>query len=137
MKLVHKWLEIINDEMGCFADLEGTAKYLQPQFESGMLRVQEVAGGRGVVACYIFVDIFGQKTCSELIVYIKPEYRGNSRRFIEAVRALERLAVDEGCVNIRLGATIGYKDDSVLKAYERLGYKVSGVSKCVQDLKQR
>jgi len=134
MHIVEKWVDIISDDLKCFKDKDKTSERLVAAYNSGILFVEEVAGGKGVVACFVMEDWFGNMLCNELIIYIKPEFRGIDGLFFKMVKIIERIAKDNSCKRIQLGASIGYKDDYVLEAYKSLGYKTREVSKeCVQD----
>lgn len=135
--MIRKWLNIIQEDLGCFADLDLTYERLVNLHKIGALVVEEVAGGDGVIACTIFDNWFGKSICSELVVYIKPDKRGNSRLLMKMIKRIEKIAEERGCNEVHLGATIGYKDDSVLNVYKRMGYETMGVSKlCVQVQKR-
>ncbi len=132
--MIQKWLNIIQEDLGCFSDVNTTLARLQASFDAGIMHLWEESGGKGLVACFIVDDWMGNRICNELVVYLKPEYRGDGVTFPQMIANLEAFAKENGCIKVNLGATIGYRDGSILKVYKRLGYKTIGVSKsCVQE----
>lgn len=124
-----KWAKIAQDELDCFNDLDATVDYVNKLAEANLLKVEELYDGRGVVA-YMFVpDFRGNMLCSELFMYIKPEYRGNIRLLGEVIKIMEQAAKENGCKFVTIGANIGYRDDKLLRILSHYGYKPDTVKK--------
>ena len=124
-----KWAKIAQDELDCFNDLDATVDYVNKLAEANLLRAEELSDERGVVA-YMFVpDFRGNMLCSELFMYIKPEYRGNIRLLGEVIKIMEQAAKENGCKFVTIGANIGYRDDKLLRILSHYGYKPDTVKK--------
>lgn len=124
-----KWAKIAQDELDCFNNLDATVDYVNKLAEANLLRAEELSDERGVVA-YMFVpDFRGNMLCSELFMYIKPEYRGNIRLLGEVIKIMEQAAKENGCKFVTIGANIGYRDDKLLRILSHYGYKPDTVKK--------
>ena len=124
-----KWAKMAQDELDCFDDLDDTVAYVSKLAEIGMLKAEELSDERGVVAYMIVPDFRGNLLCSELFMYIKPEYRGDIGLFNEVVKIMEEAAKENNCKFVTIGANIGYRDDKLLKILSHYGYKPDTVKK--------
>lgn len=124
-----KWAKIAQDELKCFKNLEETVSYVEKMAAAGLLHVEELYNERGVVAYIIVPDFKGNMLCSELFMYVKPEYRGDIKLFREIINIMEKAAQENNCKFITIGANIGYRDDKLLNILSRYGYKTDTVKK--------
>lgn len=124
-----KWAKIAQDELNCFDNLDDTVAYVNKLAEMNMLKVEELSDERGVVAYIIIPDFRGNLLCSELFMYIKPEYRGDIGLFNEVIKIMEEAAKENNCKFVTIGANIGYRDDKLLKILSHYGYKPDTVKK--------
>lgn len=124
-----KWAKIAQDELKCFKNLDETVSYVEKLAELGMIHYEELYNERGVVAYMIVPDFKGNMLCSELFMYIKPEFRGDIKLFREIINIMEDAAQENNCKFITIGANIGYRDDKLLKILSRYGYKTDTVKK--------
>lgn len=124
-----KWAKIAQDELNCFDNLDDTVAYVNKLAEMNMLKAEELSDERGVVAYIIIPDFKGNLLCSELFMYIKPEYRGDIGLFNEIVKIMEEAAKENNCKFVTIGANIGYRDDKLLKILSHYGYKPDTVKK--------
>lgn len=121
-----KWINIVQKELNCFNDIEYTVKYVKSLMN--VLHIEELSEERGVVAYVIIPDFQGNMICSELFMYIKPEYR-NIKALNEIIQIMEQAAEKNSCKFVMIGANIGYRDDKLLKILSRYGYKPDTVKK--------
>lgn len=124
-----KWAKIAQDELKCFNNLDDTVDYVTRLADMNMLKVEELSDERGVVAYMIVPDFRGNMLCSELFMYIKPEYRGDMRLFNEVIKIMEQAAKENSCKFVTIGANIGYRDDKLLRVLSHYGYKPDTVKK--------
>ena len=124
-----KWAKMAQDELDCFDDLDDTVAYVSKLAEMGMLKAEELSDERGVVAYMIVPDFRGSLLCSELFMYIKPEYRGDIGLLSEIIKIMEEAAKENNCKFVTIGANIGYRDDKLLKILSHYGYKPDTVRK--------
>ena len=124
-----KWAKLAQDELKCFNNLDDTVDYVTRLADMNMLKVEELSDERGVVAYMIVPDFRGNMLCSELFMYIKPEYRGNMKLFNEVIKIMEQAAKENGCKFVTIGANIGFRDDKLLRILSRYGYKPDTVKK--------
>lgn len=124
-----KWAKIAQKELNCFKNIDETVAYVEKLAELGMVHYEELYNERGVVAYMIVPDFKGNMLCSELFMYIKPEYRGDIKLFREIVNIMEQAAKENSCKFITIGANIGYRDDKLLKILSHYGYKPDTVKK--------
>lgn len=124
-----KWAKIAQDELKCFNNLDDTVDYVTRLAATNMLKVEELSDERGVVAYMIVPDFRGNMLCSELFMYIKPEYRGDMRLFNEVIKIMEQAAKENSCKFVTIGANIGYRDDKLLRILSHYGYKPDTVKK--------
>lgn len=123
-----KWVEIAQKELNCFKDIKYTIEYVKRLMYADLLNYQELSDERGVVAWIIIPDFQGNMICSELFMYIKPEYR-NIKALNEIIQIMEQAAEKNSCKFVMIGANIGYRDDKLLKILSRYGYKPDTVKK--------
>lgn len=128
--MLQKWLDIIQADLGCFKDLDRTYVRMKPAYDQGLLHIREYDGGKGVVACFVMENWFGELACTELVIYLRPEHRGKGYS-PAMVAMIEDIAKENCCKTVQLGATIGYEDERVLDNYKKLGYRTVGVIKDV------
>lgn len=126
---VLKWAKLAQDELKCFNNLDDTVDYVTRLADMNMLKVEELSDERGVVAYMIVPDFRGNMLCSELFMYIKPEYRGDMRLFNEVIKIMEQSAKENSCKFVTIGANIGYRDDKLLRILSHYGYKPDTVKK--------
>ena len=124
-----KWAKLAQDELKCFENLDNTVDYVTRLADMNMLKVEELSDERGVVAYMIVPDFRGNMLCSELFMYIKPEYRGDMRLFNEVIKIMEQAAKENSCKFVTIGANIGYRDDKLLRILSHYGYKPETVKK--------
>ena len=124
-----KWAKLAQDELKCFENLDNTVDYVTRLADMNMLKVEELSDERGVVAYMIIPDFMGNMLCSELFMYVKPEYRGDMRLFNEIIKIMEQAAKENGCKFVTIGANIGYRDDKLLRILSHYGYKPDTVKK--------
>jgi hypothetical protein len=124
-----KWAKLAQDELKCFENLDNTVGYVTRLADMNMLKVEELSDERGVVAYMIVPDFRGSMLCSELFMYVKPEYRGDMRLFNEIIKIMEQAAKENGCKFVTIGANIGYRDDKLLRILSHYGYKPDTVKK--------
>jgi len=124
-----KWAKLAQDELKCFKNLDETVAYVEKLAELGMVHIEELSDERGVVAYMIVPDFRGNMLCSELFMYIKPEYRGDMRLFNEVIKIMEQAAKENSCKFVTIGANIGYRDDKLLRILSHYGYKPDTVKK--------
>lgn len=124
-----KWAKLAQDELKCFSNLNDTVDYVTRLADMNMLKVEELSDERGVVAYMIVPDFRGNMLCSELFMYIKPEYRGDMRLFNEVIKIMEQAAKENSCKFVTIGANIGYRDDKLLRILSHYGYKPDTVKK--------
>lgn len=124
-----KWAKIAQDELKCFKNLNETVSYVEKMAAAGLLHVEELYNERGVVAYIIVPDFKGNMLCSELFMYVKPEFRGDIKLFREIINIMEEAAQENNCKFITIGANIGYRDDKLLNILSRYGYKTDTVKK--------
>ena len=124
-----KWAKIAQDELKCFKNLDETVSYVEKMAAAGLLHVEELYNERGVVAYIIVPDFKGNMLCSELFMYVKPEFRGDIKLFREIINIMEEAAQENNCKFVTIGANIGYRDDKLLNILSRYGYKTDTVKK--------
>jgi hypothetical protein len=123
---VDYWYDLIAAE---FPDI-GKKETYKKLYCSGAIDFFNVAdGGCESTGLFLYTlnDTFGRKYFVELLIYIKPEYRGSLRLVKEYVDRAEALARELGCERINIGANIRgpqdrHKDFSLLKLLKRWGY---------------
>lgn len=124
-----KWAKMAQDELKCFKNLDETVAYVEKLAELGMVHIEELNNERGVVAYMIVPDFRGNMYCSELFMYVKPEYRGDIKLFNKIINKIEQAAKENSCKFITIGANIGYRDEKLLKVLSRYGYKPDTLKK--------
>jgi GNAT superfamily N-acetyltransferase len=77
----------------------------------------------GVCMEHYFTD---SKVVTDVATYVLPAYRGG-RSFLGMVTAFEERAKELGAVEISLGISAELATDSLVKIYERLGYRRAAV----------
>ena len=124
-----KWAKLAQEELNCFDNLDNTVEYVKKLDEAGLLHAEELSDERGVVAYIFCPDMRGNTICSELFMYIKPEYRGDIKLFKRIVEIMEQAAKENNCKFVTIGSNIGYRDDKLLSLLSRFGYKPDTVKK--------
>lgn len=124
-----KWAKLAQEELNCFDNLDNTVEYVKKLGEADLLRIEELSDERGVVAYMFCPDMRGNMICSELFMYIKPEYRGDIKLFKRIVEIMEQAAKENNCKFVTIGSNIGYRDDKLLSLLSRFGYKPDTVKK--------
>lgn len=66
-----------------------------------------------------------EKQCSDILVLVKPDNR-SFKIVKEAIFRIEEFCKAEKIKHITLGINLGYKQQSIKKVYEKLGYVESG-----------
>lgn len=84
--------------------------------------IEKYGDETGVFAYSFQIDMTGKIIFSEMLVYIKPEYRGDMRLLRKYINTAENIAREAGCDCLNIGANIGYKDQTWLKILKRWGY---------------
>lgn len=124
------WFNEAQKELGCFLD-DTAIRYCEQLDKAGLLVYKELENRSGVVAYSIANDFCGNKCVNEVFMYIKPEHRGNPRNILNIVKIMEDAARENDCKYVCIGSNIGYKDEKVLSALQRLGYKLDCVKKAL------
>ena len=124
-----KWAKLAQEELNCFDNLDNTVEYVKKLDEADLLHIEELSDERGVVAYMFCPDMRGNMICSELFMYIKPEYRGDIKLFKRIVEIMEQAAKENNCKFVTIGSNIGYRDDKLLSLLSRFGYKPDTVKK--------
>lgn len=124
-----KWAKLAQEELNCFDNLDDTVEYVKKLGEADLLHIEELSDERGVVAYMFCPDMRGNMICSELFMYIKPEYRGDIKLFKRIVEIMEQAAKENNCKFVTIGSNIGYRDDKLLSLLSRFGYKPDTVKK--------
>ena len=124
-----KWAKLAQEELNCFDNLDNTVEYVKKLGEADLLHIEELSDERGVVAYMFCPDMRGNMICSELFMYIKPEYRGDIKLFKRIVEIMEQAAKENSCKFVSIGSNIGYRDDKLLSLLSRFGYKPDTVKK--------
>lgn len=127
--MIDYWLDLMQEELACFRNLEEAKAKLRTMDSAGLLHWRELPDREGFTACLVIEDLLGVKTCNELALYLKPSKRGNPRKLLTLVGYLDTIALKEGCEKINVGASIGYRDETMLTLYSKLGYKCVSLMK--------
>lgn len=128
-RTILKWCKAAQEELNCFDSLDDTVNYVNQLAKSGLLHIEELSNDRGVVAYMFCPDFKGNMMCSELFMYVRPEYRGSVKTFKQVIDIMEQAAKNNNCKYVTIGSNIGYRDDKVLSLLSRFGYKVDTVKK--------
>ena len=120
---IDKWMAILTSDLKTFKKPETTARYIKSLSDAGILHYKELKNDKGIVVYTINEDFTGTLVLMEIFMYIKPEFRGNPKNFINIVRIMEQAAKENNCKKILIGSNIGYRDDKVLDLLSRIGYK--------------
>lgn len=124
------WVDLINDELKIFKDKRSTKAQLKELKEKGLLNIVSI-DNTGVFAYLIVEDIKGMRIFSEMIFYIKPEFRGSLSLVKKYIEKAEGIALENSCKRIVIGGNVGYKDKAYLKLLKRWGYIDSAVTKII------
>ena len=124
-----KWLKEAQDELNCFDDLDDTVKRATELLNCGMLHIEELPDDKGVVSYLFCPDFRGNMICSEMFMYVRPEYRGSVKTFKQVIDIMEQAGKENNCKYVSIGSNIGYRDDKLLKLLSHFGYKVDTVKK--------
>lgn len=131
MNQINYWIDVINDDLGTFTDVEAVRSLMHRIDENKELRWFSIKG-TGVFAYMIAPNFLGGHDLAEIVFYILPEHRGSYRLVLQYLQKAEELAKDNGCTTIKIGGNIGYKDQSFLNILKRLGYVDDTVSKIIR-----
>jgi len=126
--LIEHWASMIQKELGSFADPQRAKELMFILEEKDKLRYFEIADS-GVFAYMIADDMKGNLCLTEIMFYIKPERRGSIKLVKKYIDTAEKIALANGCKCVKIGANIGYKDQSLIKLLRRWGYQDDTVSK--------
>nr|DAF52323.1 MAG TPA: acetyltransferase [Siphoviridae sp. ct7Qv4] len=128
-RTILKWLKAAQDELNCFDDLDDTVKRTVDLANYGMLNIRELPDDKGVVSYIFCPDFRGNMICSEMFMYVRPEYRGSVKTFKQVIDIMEQAGKENNCKYVAIGSNIGYRDDKLLKLLSHFGYKVDTVKK--------
>ena len=122
------WFELIDKDLGTFTNSENLRTMLDNLVRLKMLKCFTIED-TGIFAYLISGDFMGGKTLSEILIYIRPEYRGSLKLLRQYINTAEQIAVSNGCNSIKIGANIKFKDSSFIKLLKRWGYEDDTVAK--------
>lgn len=129
---VDYWINQLQDDLKIY-DTEEKKEIVKTYFykiaEQKALKYYILTQRKGIIAYCLYPDYRGELSLNELFMYIKPEYRGSIKLFKELVNHLEKVAKENKCKTVRIGANLNYKDEKILNALQRLGYKTDVVVK--------
>lgn len=120
--VVDHWFDMIAKEFDV-----GPVEFYYNLYSSGHLQFFCIEQ-TGIFA-YMIHDMCGKKVLSELVMYIKPCYRGNLKLVKKYILRAESIAKESACSEIMIGGNIGYKDALFLTLLKRWGYADHTVSK--------
>lgn len=126
--VIHYWVDLIQQDIGTFTDIEQVKKNVNNLRDAGMLRFLTIEN-TGIFAYIITDDFLGGKCLAELMFYIRKEKRGDIRLVKRYLDAAERIAVDNFCRCVKIGSNIGYNDQGLIKLLKRYGYEDDTVAK--------
>lgn len=115
------WANEIQNDLGTIKDFVYTVDYFNSLGND--LIIYEMPEKTGVIMCFISEDWNGNKYCAEMLMYIKPEYRGKAMSFRAIIKKIQEIAKENECQYVNIGADIGYRDEKTLKIIKKLGYK--------------
>ena len=127
-ELIEHWTNVIQKELGAFTDPEAAITLIASLESQGMLKYFMIDDS-GFFAYMFAPDMKGGKCLSEIMFYIKPERRGSVKLVKKYIDEAEKIALANGCNCVKIGANIGYKDQSLVKLLRRWGYQDDTVSK--------
>lgn len=136
IKEIKQWADIIQDDLKIYdttSEKEIVVDYFCWFQKEGMLKYHLLEEQKGVIVYTIAPDYRGKLTIQELLMYIKPEYRGSIRLLKELINHIEQAAKDNNCDAVRIGANIKFKDEKILKVLQKLGYKTDTVVKYIGE----
>lgn len=122
------WTDLIQEDLGAFEDVDKVKAMIFNLREHRLLKWFSI-DETGVFAYMIVDDFKGGKCLSELIFYIKPQYRGQISLVKRYIQRAEEIASDKCCNCVKIGSNIDYKDSSFIKLLRRWGYVDDTVSK--------
>lgn len=122
------WSDLIQEDLHAFKDFDRVKQQMKQLRDNGFLNYYCI-DNTGVMAYMITPDFRGGLSCVEIMFYIRPEHRGNLRLVKRYILRLERIAMDNSCNCVKIGANIEYKDESLIKLLKRWGYVDDTVSK--------
>lgn len=126
------WINTLQEDIHCY-ETEEKKEFVKSLFyelaKQNNLFYYILEERKGIVAYCFNFDFLGNSSVDELFMYIKPEFRGGIKLFKELVNYLEIVAKENKCKTIRIGANLNYKDENILRALQRLGYKTDVVVK--------
>jgi hypothetical protein len=130
-EIIDYWLDIIYSEIKFTSNLPEVKKSIYVLADIKMLHILAI-DGTGIFTYAVGTDFMGGTELSEVMFYIRKEYRGNLRLVKRYIDTIEDIAKKLNCNSIKIGANIGYKDQSFLKLLERWGYKHEVLSKKIK-----
>jgi len=122
------WVKQVAKDLGTITDVDRVLSLVANLRDQGLLKWVSIKN-TGVFAYVITDDFLGSDCLSEIVFYIKPEFRGDIKLVLRYIRTVEEIAKRKGCKSIKIGGNIGYKDQSFIKLLKRLGYVDDTVSK--------
>lgn len=133
-KEISYWTDLIQNDLKIY-DTEEKKERVKGYFcyfaREGTLKYHFLEDKKGLIVYTIAPDYRGNLTLQEMLMYIKPEYRGSIRLFKELICHIEQAAKENNCDSVRIGANILFKDEKILKALQHLGYKTDTVVKYI------
>ena len=123
-EVIKKWVDIISDDYMHYTDEQ--KKYVCKL--ASVIDFEIIDNDIGVIGWATMRDFDCKIKTNVLILYCKPEYRGN--KFIPMLRRLENIARSEGAEKIIIGNSIsGYKSKIFDLIIKRNGYSNNGYLK--------
>lgn len=125
---IRKWVNIISDDIGNLSeeDKEYVIKYGQ------YLDVDILPNDAGIIAYSIIKDFDCKKKMSVVILYCRPEYRG--QYLVYMFRRIEELAKQGNAIKVVIGDSVsGYKEKKFNSMLEYFGYKNCGYYKEIKN----
>jgi len=122
------WVKQVAKDLGTITDVDRVLSLVANLRDQGLLKWVSIKN-TGVFAYVITDDYLGGLCLSEVVFYIKPEFRGNLRLVLRYLKTIEDIARQHSCVSVKMGATIGYKNQSFINLLKRRGYVVDTVAK--------
>ena len=119
---IREWMDVVSADMKSLDNPEHTISYIKALDSAGILHYKEF-DDKGLVVYTINKDFTGAIVLMEVFMYIKPEFRGSPKNFINMVKTMEQAAKKNNCKKVLIGSNIGYRDDKVLDLLTRMGYK--------------
>lgn len=125
---INYWLEQVFEEFKWDKDALERVRSFVLALE-GYLHVVELPNNEGCISFIVAPDLKGGYGCDEILMYIKPEARGNPRNLLKLVDLMENEAKALDLHTVKIASNIGYKDDRVISILMRRGYSIDTVRK--------